>query len=315
MQTRPLSRTVLIVVALALLVNAVPVIAQQSTQHPDAATVRQMYGEGVDFNTFLARAVRRKRLWDSNWAKSDPAEEFVARAQAADAQRDAAPPHVATFSILGYDPDTGMVGGAVQSRVFSVGNGVLWGAANVGMGATQASVDVSYGPQALELLRRGMAPTDIIETILDNDSDPGYRGRPWPKAGRQFAVMNAAGEVAPHTGPEADEWAGHVVGEHSSAQGNILAGPAVVQDMVEAFENTEGHLSLRLMAALEAGQAAGGDSRGMQSAAMLIVQEDGGVWLNNDVVLRLQVDDSEDPIVELRRLVDLAQRRFRFNRR
>jgi uncharacterized Ntn-hydrolase superfamily protein len=228
---------------------------------------------------------------------------------------DAAPPYVATFSILGYDPDTGMVGGAVQSRVFSVGNGVLWGEANVGMVATQAIVDVSYGPQALELLRQGMAPTDIVETILGNDPDPGYRGQAWPKAGRQFAVMSANGEVATHTGPEADEWAGHVVGEHSSAQGNILAGPAVVQDMVDAFENTEGHLSLRLMAALEAGQAAGGDSRGMQSAAMLIVQEDGGVWLNNDVVLRLQVDDSEDPITELRRLVDLAQRRFGFNRR
>jgi len=421
-------------------VNAVPVIAQQSTQLPDAATMRQMYGEGVDFNAFLAHAVRRKRLWDSNWAKSDPAEEFVARAQAlagryrilvvaidscsdsvntipyiarlvrrveqldmqivdptagrllmdtyrtpddrgatptvvilddefqvvgawverptplqdwwighpeiserekarrkqgwygwdegfstfeeiinlleaADAQHDTAPPHVATFSILGYDPDTGMVGGAVQSRVFSVGDGVLKREANVGMVATQAIVDVSYGPQALELLRLGMAPTDIIETILDNDPDPGYRGRPWPKAGRQFAVMSATGTVAAHTGPEADEWAGHIVGEHSSAQGNILAGPAVVQDMVDAFESTEGHLALRLMAALEAGQAAGGDSRGMQSAAMLIVQEDGGVWLNNDVVLRLQVDDSEDPIVELRRLVDLAQRRFRFNRR
>jgi uncharacterized Ntn-hydrolase superfamily protein len=223
-------------------------------------------------------------------------------------------PYVATFSILGHDPETGMIGGAVQSRVFSVGNGVLWGEANVGMVATQAIVDVSYGPQALELLRQGMAPAGIVETILDNDPDPGYGGRAWPEAGRQFSVMNAAGEVATHTGPEASEWAGHVIGEHSSAQGNILAGPAVVQDMVDAFESTEGHLSHRLMAALEAGQAAGGDTRGMQSAAMLIVQEDGGVWLNNDVVLRLQVDDSDDPITELRRLVDAAHERFRWNR-
>ncbi len=226
-----------------------------------------------------------------------------------------APPIVATFSILGYDPATGMVGGAVQSRVFSVGNGVLWGEANVGMVATQAIVDVSYGPQALELLRQGMAPPDIVETIWDNDPDPGLGTRAWPKAGRQFAVMNAAGDVAVYTGPEASDWAGHVVGEYCSAQGNILAGPDVVQDMVDAFESTEGHLSLRLMAALEAGQAAGGDTRGMQSAAMLIVQEDGGVWLNNDVVLRLQVDDSDDPIAELRRLVERAQRRFGFNRR
>ena len=220
------------------------------------------------------------------------------------------PPPVATFSILGYDPDTGMVGGAVQSRVFSVGNGVLWGKADVGMVATQAVVDVSYGPQALELLGEGIAPAEITETIWNNDPDPGYRNRTWPKAGRQFSVMNAEGKVATFTGPEASDWAGHVIGEYCSAQGNILAGPRVVQDMVTAFENTEGHLSLRLMAALEAGQAAGGDSRGMQSAAMLIVQEDGGVWLNNDVVLRLQVDDSENPILELRRLVDIANQRF-----
>ncbi len=227
---------------------------------------------------------------------------------------DRPPPYVATFSILGHDPDTGMIGGAVQSRVFSVGNGVLWGEANVGMVATQAIVDVSYGPQALELLREGMAPEDIVRTIWENDPDPGLGRRAWPKAGRQFSVMNARGEVATFTGPEASEWAGHVIGEHCSAQGNILAGPAVVQDMVDAFEGSDGHLSLRLMAALEAGQAAGGDTRGMQSAAMLIVQEDGGVWLNNDVVLRLQVDDSEDPIAEMRRLVELAQRRFEFNR-
>ncbi len=113
---------------------------------------------------------------------------------------------VATFSILGYDPETGLVGGAVQSRVFSVGNGVLWGEANVGMVATQAIVDVSYGPQALGLLRQGMAPADIVETIWENDLDPGYRGRPWPKAGRQFSVMNAQGEVATFTGPEASDW-------------------------------------------------------------------------------------------------------------
>ena len=112
--------------------------------------------------------------------------------------------------------------------------------------------------------------------------------------------------VATHTGPRASDWAGHRIGEYCSAQGNILAGPAVVDDMVEAFESTGGHLSLRLQAALEAGQAAGGDIRGMQSAAMLIVKEGGGVWLNNDVVLRLHVDDDPEPIVELRRLVEKA---------
>jgi uncharacterized Ntn-hydrolase superfamily protein len=209
-----------------------------------------------------------------------------------------------TFSILGYDPETGEVGGAVQSRVFSVGNGVLWAEADTGVVATQAIVDVSYGPQGLALLRKGMTPEAIIKTIWDNDPDPGYRGQKWPKAGRQFAVMDAKGNYAAFTGPEATAWAGHKGGKFCTAQGNILAGEAVVTGMVEAFEKTTGHLSLRLMAALDAGQAAGGDKRGMQSAAMLIVKKNAGVWLNNDVVLRLQVDDSPEPLKELRRIIE-----------
>ena len=213
-------------------------------------------------------------------------------------------PPVATFSVLGYDPDTGEVGGAVQSRVFCVGNGVLWGEANVGVVATQAIVDVSYGPQALELLRNNMSPEDVVKKVWEADPDP--RPERWTKHGRQFAVMNARGDYAAFTGPKASEWAGHKGGKFVTAQGNILAGEAVVHDMVAAFENTEGHLSLRLLAALEAGQAAGGDKRGMQSAAMLIVKKKGGVWLNNDVVLRLQVDDNPEPIKELRRLVERA---------
>lgn len=211
---------------------------------------------------------------------------------------------VATFSILGYDPATGEVGGAVQSRVFSVGNGVLWAEAGVGAVATQAYVDVSYGPQALQLLKQGLAPQKVVERILQDDPNP--RPQFWPIEGRQFAVMDAQGRVAAHTGSKASDWAGHKIGKHYSAQGNILAGKQVVDNMAEAFEKTEGHLSLRLLAALEAGQKAGGDKRGMQSAAMLIVKEKGGVWLNHDVVLRLQVDDHEQPIQELRRLVEKA---------
>jgi uncharacterized Ntn-hydrolase superfamily protein len=223
------------------------------------------------------------------------------------------PDPVATFSILGYDPATGEVGGAVQSRVFSVGNGVLWAEADVGIVTTQAIVDVSYGPKGLALLRAGMTPEAIVRALLDSDPDPGYRGQRWPKAGRQFAVMDAKGNHAVHTGPEATAWAGHKTGKYCTAQGNILAGEAVVADMVTAFEKTEGHLSQRLMAALDAGQAAGGDTRGMQSAAMLIVKKNGGVWLNNDVVLRLQVDEASegDPLKELRRLVDYWNRRQR----
>jgi uncharacterized Ntn-hydrolase superfamily protein len=216
-------------------------------------------------------------------------------------------PPVATFSIVGYDSATGEVGVAVQSRVFSVGNGVIWGEAGVGVVATQAIVDVSYGPQALALLRESLEPAAVVERVLENDRDPSPER--WTKQGRQFSVMNAQGVVATHTGPRASEWAGHKIGRYCSAQGNILAGPEVVDEMVRAFEETGGHLSLRLVAALEAGQAAGGDRRGKQSAAMLIVKEDGGVWLNNDVVLRLQVDDNSEPIQELRRLVEIAAAR------
>ena len=227
--------------------------------------------------------------------------------------QDVRPDPVATFSILGYDPQTGEVGGAVQSRVFAVGNGVLWAEADVGVVTTQAIVDVSYGPKGLALLRAGMTPEAIVKALLESDPDPGYRGQAWPKAGRQFAVMDAKGNYAVHTGPQATPWAGHKTGRFCTAQGNILAGEAVVNDMIAAFEKTEGHLSLRLMAALDAGQAAGGDTRGMQSAAMLIVKKNGGVWLNNDTVLRLQVDEASkgDPLKELRRLVEYWNARQR----
>ena len=222
-------------------------------------------------------------------------------------------PPVATFSILGYDPATGEVGGAVQSRVFSVGNGVLWAEAGVGAAATQAIVDVSYGPQAIALLREGKSPREIVKQIWDRDPDP--RPADWTKSGRQFAVIDAKGNVAAYTGPKATEWAGDKQGTYCTAQGNILASADVVSGMVKAFEETQGHLSLRLLAALEAGQLAGGDKRGMQSAAMLIVKKGGGVWLNNDVVLRLQVDDNPEPIKELRRLVEKAATQRRPARR
>ena len=207
-----------------------------------------------------------------------------------------------TFSILGYDPQSGEVGGAVQSRVFSVGNGVLWADAEAGVAATQAIVDVGYGPKAIDLLRKGMKPEAIIKTILEQDADPLPEN--WSKQGRQFAVMNLQGEYAAHTGPKATDWAGQKSGKYVTAQGNILAGPAVVDNMVSAFETTTGHLSQRLVAALEGGQAGGGDKRGQQSAAIVIVKKNCGVWLHNDTVLRLQVDDNAEPIKELKRLVD-----------
>jgi uncharacterized Ntn-hydrolase superfamily protein len=212
-----------------------------------------------------------------------------------------------TFSILAYDAATGEWGGAVQSRVFSVGNGVLWAEANVGVVATQAIVDVSYGPQALELLRQGMDAETVVKTIWNRDPDPDTAR--WTKHGRQFAVIDGKGNVFAFTGPKATAWAGDkscAAPHKCTAQGNILAGSAVVDSMVARFERTPGHLAYRLLAALEGGQSAGGDTRGQESAAMLIVKKKGGVWLNNDVKLRLQVDDSPEPIAELRRLVEKA---------
>jgi uncharacterized Ntn-hydrolase superfamily protein len=213
---------------------------------------------------------------------------------------------VATFSIIAYDSVTGEHGGAVQSRVFSVGNGVLWAEAGAGIVATQAIIDVSYGPQALALLREGKGAAEIVKTIWERDPDP--RPEQWSKLGRQFAVVDAGGNAAAYTGPRASTWAGDKQARHVTAQGNILAGPAVVDSMIAAYQRTPGHMAHRLVAALEAGQAAGGDRRGMQSAALLIVKKGAGVWLNNDVVLRLQVDDSQQPIAELKRLVEVAAR-------
>jgi uncharacterized Ntn-hydrolase superfamily protein len=215
-------------------------------------------------------------------------------------------PDTGTFSIIAYDTATGMWGGAVQSRVFSVGNGVLWAEAGTGIVATQAIVDVSYGPQALAMLRQGKSAKEVVKEVWERDPDPDTTR--WPKAGRQFAVVDAKGNVAAYTGPKATDYAGDRQGPYVTVQGNILAGPGVVDSMLAAYQRSTGPLAFRLVAALEAGQAAGGDKRGKQSAALLIVKKCGGVWLHNDVVSRLQVDDSEEPIAELRRLVGKAPR-------
>ena len=231
-----------------------------------------------------------------------------------------------TFSILGFDPETGEIGAAVQSRVFSVGNGVLWAEAGVGAVATQAVVDVGYGPQGMELLKQGMAPKAIIEKLLADDPDT---NRGWAKSGRQVAVMNAKGEMAAHTGATAPQESGDAQGKFCTAQGNTLGRPdgkwppadgykpsqvpaAIVAGFEQSEKNAAGarnHISMRLVAALEAGQAAGGDHRGQESAALIVVKKDCGVWPHNDVVLRLQVDDNEKPIAELRRLVEKAMTR------
>ena len=207
-------------------------------------------------------------------------------------------PPVATFSIVAHDPDTGEMGVAVQSKYFSVGHVVPWGEAGVGVVATQANVNAGYGLQGLDLLRQGLGAEQVKDRLLAEDTFPGVEGR-------QFAVVDANGGIAVHTGPTANFWAGHRVGEHYSAQGNILTGPEVVEAMGDAFEAAEGTLAEKMQAAMVAGQEAGGDSRGRQSSAMLVVGKGMGRNINNDVVARLQVEDHPMPIQELGRVLNI----------
>jgi uncharacterized Ntn-hydrolase superfamily protein len=205
---------------------------------------------------------------------------------------------VATFSIVAYEPETGAMGCAVQSRYFAVGAVVCWGEAGVGVVATQANVNVGYGPKGIDLLREGLSAQQVVDRLLAEDTFPG-------KDGRQLAVVDARGRIAVHTGAAANAWAGHKTGANFSAQGNILAGAAVVDGMASAFESSKSSFAERLVTALEGGQAAGGDSRGQQSAAILVVQKGAGRNINNDVAVRLHVDDDTAPIAELRRLLNV----------
>ncbi|HWZ44952.1 MAG TPA: DUF1028 domain-containing protein [Candidatus Saccharimonadales bacterium] len=207
-------------------------------------------------------------------------------------------PPVATFSIVAIDPQNGDLGVTVASRYFSVGSVVPWALANVGAVATQANVNVGYGQQAIDLLRQGLTAQQVLKKILEDDKFEG-------KDGRQVAIIDAKGNVATYTGPNAPKWAGDRQGKTWSAQGNILTGPEVPEAMGKAFEATQGELAEKLFAALKAGDAAGGDSRGRQSASMLVVRKVGGRNINNDRYIYINVDDSTDPFAELRRLLNL----------
>src|SRR5947209_109083 len=207
-------------------------------------------------------------------------------------------PPVSTFSIVAVDPQNGDLGITVASRYFSVGSVVPWAMANVGAVATQANVNVGYGQQAIDLLRQGLSAQQVLQKLQEDDKFPG-------KDGRQIAIVDAKGNVAAYTGPNAPKWAGDRQGKTWSAQGNILVGPQVPEAMGKAFESTQGELAEKLFAALKAGDAAGGDSRGRQSASMLVVRKGGGRNINNDRYIYINVDDSPDPFKELRRLLDL----------
>jgi len=206
---------------------------------------------------------------------------------------------VATFSIVARDPATGQMGIAVASRYFSVGSVVPWAEAELGAVATQADVNVGYGPKALALLRQGLTAQQVADKLLAEDTFPG-------KDGRQFAIVDARGNVVTYTAPHAPDWAGGQKGATWAAQGNILVGPQVPEAMGKAFESTKGELAEKLFAALKAGDAAGGDKRGHQSASMLIVCKQCGRNTNNNRYLYINVDDSADPFAELRHLLDTA---------
>src|SRR3712207_6667027 len=171
---------------------------------------------------------------------------------------------VATFSIVAFDPEVESLGVAVQSKFLAVGSVVPWARAGVGAVATQAMANFNYGPRGLDLMSCGMTAPETVEALISADDEREHR---------QLGVVDAEGHAATFTGSECFEWAGGVTGEHYAAQGNILAGRETVEAMAKTFEDTDADLAGRLLAALDAGQQAGGDLRGKQSAALLVVRE------------------------------------------
>ena len=203
---------------------------------------------------------------------------------------------VATFSIVAFDPDTEALGVAVESKFLAVGSIVPWARAGAGAVATQAMANFNYGPRGLDLMSRGTSAEETIRALISSDDERDHR---------QLGVVDAAGRAATFTGDECFEWAGGVTGENYAAQGNILVGRETVEAMARIYTETQGDLATRLLSALDAGQEAGGDSRGKQSAALLVVRKGGGHGGDNDRVVDLRVDDHPEPIKELMRIRDL----------
>lgn len=210
-------------------------------------------------------------------------------------------PVVATFSIVAYDPETKELGVAVQSKFIAVGSVVPWAKAGVGAVATQSYANTTYGPKALDLMAQGVEPGKVMELMTDIDRRA---------AVRQVGLVDAKGRSATFTGQQCNAWAGGVKGENYACQGNILAGEDVVKNMERSFVGSKGDLGDRLIAALQAGQDAGGDVRGMQSAALLIVRDGWGYGGYNDRYRDLRVDDHAEPIKELKRVYDLHRQIF-----
>ena len=202
---------------------------------------------------------------------------------------------VNTFSIVGYDPATGEVGVAVASKYFAVGSVVPWAKADVGAIATQAWVNADYGIIGLELLEKGMSPGEVVDSLTKADT---------LSSRRQLGIIDNKGRSSSFTGKDCMNWAGGMTGINCAAQGNILVSKDVVAKMVEAFENTKAELGAKLLAALLAGDAAGGDSRGRQSAALYVVKNEPGQRYDREIDIR--VDDNPQPFKEIARLYHIS---------
>jgi uncharacterized Ntn-hydrolase superfamily protein len=205
-------------------------------------------------------------------------------------------PFTHTYSIVARDSVTGEIGVAVQSHWFSVGSIVIYGEAGVGVVATQSLVNPSYGPKGLALMKQGLSPQQALNALLTNDSGQMFR---------QVAFLNAKGEVATHTGSSCIAEAGHKQGKNFSVQANMMLNDSVWDAMAIAFETTKGTLSERILASLKAAENERGDIRGKQSAAILIVKGEasGNSW--EDTIMDLRVEDHENPIAELERLMQI----------
>jgi uncharacterized Ntn-hydrolase superfamily protein len=211
---------------------------------------------------------------------------------------------IATFSIVARDPATGELGVAVASRFFAVGTVVPWARAGAGAVATQSFANTSFGPRGLDLLARGTTAAETLEILLRADPD---------REKRQVGIVASDGSSVTFTGKGCNAWAGGRSGPDYAVQGNILAGEAVVVAMEQVFLAAKGTLGERLYAALAAGDAKGGDARGRQSAALLVVKDAAGYGGFTDRAVDVRVDDHPDPFTELRRLLDIAQVNYAWN--
>jgi uncharacterized Ntn-hydrolase superfamily protein len=225
----------------------------------------------------------------------------VAAALPASPAEPPAPPDVcATFSVVGYDPDAKEWGVAVASKFLAVGAVVPWVRADAGAVATQSFANTSFGPKGLELMEKGKSAEEAIKELTDADDG---RDR------RQVGMVDARGNAATFTGSKCMPWAGGKTGKHFAAQGNLLSGPEVVDEMAKAFEESKGPLAWRLLDALAAGDKAGGDKRGKQSAAIYVARKNRGYAGFNDRYVDFRVDDHKEPIPELTRILALQVRR------